>query len=206
MKNNISILFVHGNGSPILYQDLAKDFAARETPIWAGMLANSVRVKGYSTAILDCEVEQLTIAESIEKIHEYKPKIVCFVVYGQNPNASTQNMFGNIETAKLLKQNYPQYKTLFIGNHVIALPDEVLKEECVDLVCTGEGVYALDNLLQVSNLNDEYQLGKVKGIAWKDKEGLLNFNEYEKIVPQDRLEIDLPGIAWDLLPSPNKYR
>jgi len=202
----IDILFVHSNGAPKLYQGLSKDLSARETPIWAGMLAQSVRIKGYSTAILDCEVQSLTFAESVEKIHDHRPKIVCFVVYGQNPNASTQNMFGNIETAKLLRQTYPQYKTLFVGAHVIALPGEVLKESCVDMVCTGEGVYAIRNLLQVTDLNDDYQMGKVKGIAWKDKEGFLEFNQYENIVPQSLLEIDLPGIAWDLLPDPSKYR
>lgn len=206
MNKQLDILFVHGNGSPKLYQDLHKDFSARETPIWAAMLATSVKIKGYSTAVLDCEVLALSIKESVEKINEYNPRIVCFVIYGQNPNASTQNMFGNIETAKLLKQNYPQYKTLFIGAHVIALPDDVLNEKCVDLVCTGEGVYALQNLLKVTNLNDEYQLGKVKGIAWKDKEGLLNFNEYERLVPQELLEQDLPGIDWSLLPPPSMYR
>ena len=26
------------------------------------------------------------------------------------------------------------------------------------------------------------------------------FNETEKLVPQERMDIDLPGYAWDLLP------
>lgn len=206
MSKKLDILFVVANSAPGNYQDLSDDLAAKETPIWAGMLAQHVRLKGYSTAILDCEVDRLAFSESVKEINNFNSKIVCFVVYGSNPNASTQAMSGNIKTATLLKQTYPQYKTLFIGAHVIALPSETINETCVDMICTGEGVYALDNLLQVSDLSDEYQLAKVKGIAWKNKDGLIKFNEYERIVSQDLLETELPGIAWDLLPHPNKYR
>ena len=31
-------------------------------------------------------------------------------------------------------------------------------------------------------------------------------NEASGIVPSNKLEVDLPGMAWDLLPSFNKYR
>ena len=51
----IDILFVHPNASKIIYQDLAKRSSAIEPPIWAGMLANSVRKNGYRTEILDAE-------------------------------------------------------------------------------------------------------------------------------------------------------
>ena len=48
-----------------------------------------------------------------------------------------------------------------------------------------------------SNLKDD--LKNIKGIGWKF-EGKLIINDPEKIVPQERMDIDLPGYAWDLLP------
>ena len=47
------ILFVHPNASEKIYQGLAKNNSAIEPPIWAAMLANSVRTKGFRPEILD---------------------------------------------------------------------------------------------------------------------------------------------------------
>ena len=55
----LDVLFVHANASKRIYQDLAKDFSAIEPPIWAGMLANHCRHKGFSVDILDCEALRL---------------------------------------------------------------------------------------------------------------------------------------------------
>lgn len=108
MKFNLDILFIHPNASKVIYQDLSKDHAAIEPPIWAGMLANSVRSKNFNCKILDCEVLRLDYEKSVETIIDLKPKIACFVVYGQQPSASTQNMEGATEVANLLKKTEPR--------------------------------------------------------------------------------------------------
>ena len=76
----IDILFVHPNASEVIYQGLAKNNAAIEPPIWAAMLANSVRSKGFRPEILDAEVEGLDYLSAAKRITEYKAKVVCFVV------------------------------------------------------------------------------------------------------------------------------
>jgi len=61
-------------------------------------------------------------------------------------------------------------------------------------------VYALRNLLRHKKLSD---LTQVKGIGHKisgPTGANLILNEPEKVVPQDRMDADLPGYAWDLLP------
>ena len=84
----VDILFVHPNASKKIYQDLAKSNAAIEPPVWAGMLANSVRQHGYEPAILDAEAEALDYISAARWISDSSPRIVCFVVYGQQPSAS----------------------------------------------------------------------------------------------------------------------
>ncbi len=145
------ILFVHPNASEKIYQGLAKNNAAIEPPIWAAMLANSVRTKGHRPEILDAEVEGLDYLSAAKRITEYKAKIVCFVVYGQQPSASSQNMEGATATARELKDLAPDTFVVFVGGHVAALPLETMKKETfIDAVCQNEGVYTLHALLSLS--------------------------------------------------------
>lgn len=198
----LDILFVHPNASEIIYQELSKNHSAIEPPIWAGMLANHVRTRNFSTAILDCEAEKLGWQDAAKQIVDINPRVICFVVYGQQPSASSQNMTGAVGTANLVKQ-LTDTPIVFVGGHVAALPDEVLAESCVDIVLLNEGVYAISNLLS-TDLSVE-QMKNCTGIAFKI-DGHIHKNEPERIVPKSLLEQDLPGMAWDLLPSFDKYR
>tara|TARA_B100000989_G_C19528138_1_gene468071 strand:+ start:2536 stop:4053 length:1518 start_codon:yes stop_codon:yes gene_type:complete len=202
----IDILFVHPNASDLIYQDLSKKAAAIEPPIWAGMLASHVRIKKKTTEILDCEAEGLNYELSTKKILDFKAKIICFVVYGQQPSASAQNMEGATAVAKLLKKSDNSLKILFVGGYVAALPRKTLEDEkSVDFVCTNEGALTIDNLLEIKKF-DEQNLKKVKGLGFRDNDGNIIINEASHIIPKKELEHELPGMAWDLLPSFDKYR
>ena len=199
------ILFVHPNASEKIYQGLAKNNAAIEPPIWAAMLANSVRTKGHRPEILDAEVEGLDYFSAAKRITEYKAKIVCFVVYGQQPSASSQNMEGATATARELKDLAPDTFVVFVGGHVAALPLETMKKETfIDAVCQNEGVYTLHALLSLSKLNPT-ELKRVPGLVYRDGDNII-MNESSPIVAREDLEHELPGMAWDLLPSLNRYR
>ena len=204
---SLDILFIHPNASKKIYQGLSNDHSAIEPPIWAGMLANHCRNKNFNVKILDCEVEKLDYITSVQEIIKIKPRIACFVVYGQQPSASSQNMEGAIATSEELKLLDPEIKILFVGGHVSALPKETLiAEKSIDFIALNEGVYAISSLLKVENLNEEKYLKKVKGIGFRNMDNKIIINESEIIVPKKLLDIDLPGIAWDLLPSLKKYR
>jgi anaerobic magnesium-protoporphyrin IX monomethyl ester cyclase len=199
--SKLDILFVEPNSSQEAYQELSHTFSAIETPTWSLLLAQSCRAKGYSVAILDCVAERLTAGESAMRIKDLNPRLVCFVVYGQNPNSGTVNMSGAYKVASLLRENFPHLKIGFVGSHTSALPREVLSQPFVDFVFIGDGVYAIQNLLK-SNLTD--YLDKVNGVGWKSYDGTIQLNKPEIVVPHDRMDIDLPGYAWDLLPYRNK--
>jgi anaerobic magnesium-protoporphyrin IX monomethyl ester cyclase len=196
MNRQLDVLFVCPDSSFQAYQALSKDFSAVEPPTWALLLAQSCRAKGFGAAILDCTAERLGVEDSVKRIAEANPRLVCMVVYGQNPNSGTTNMIGATALARSLKQQHPAYPICFVGSHTSALPKEVLALDCVDLVLLNEGVYALHGLLQTDLKHD---LPKVKGIGHK-QEGALVLNPPERVVPQERMDADLPGYAWDLLP------
>lgn len=202
----LDVLFINPDSSAKAYQALATTFSAIEPPTWALLLAESCRSKGFKVAILDCDAEKLTIEQSISRIEELNPRIVVFVIYGQTPNSGTTSMIGAISLAQAVKRHSSKLPVCFVGSHTSALPMEVLGYECVDIVFLNEGVYALHNLLK-SNLS-ESELVQIKGIGFK-KSGpggfkIATLNPPQSVVPQDRMDADLPGYAWDLLPFKHK--
>ena len=214
MSKQLDVLFVEPNSSQEAYQGLSDIFSAIETPTWSLLLAQSCRSQGYGVAILDCAAERLSASQSVLRIKDANPRLVVFVMYGQNPNSGTTSMIGANKTAKMLKDLFPTYPICFVGSHVSALPKEVLNYPWVDLVLQNEGVYALWNLLKITNFFDIHQLQKIKGIGYKadykyglaaeDIKKIAVLNPPERIVPQNRMDIDLPGYAWDLLPYNQK--
>ena len=165
MNRQLDVLFVNPDSSFQAYQALSKDFSAIEPPTWALLLAQSCRAKGFGVGILDCGAERLGLEDTLRRIVEANPRLVCLVVYGQNPNSGTTNMIGASALCLRLKREYPQYLTCVVGSHTSALPKEVLALEGVDFVLLNEGVYALHNLLQTDL---KQGLDKVRGIGYSN--------------------------------------
>lgn len=199
----MDILFISPANPKGIYQSLSTKYSAIEPPTWALLLAESCRSRGYSVGILDMHAENLSYEEAQNKINLSNPKLVCFVVYGQNVNAGTTTMSAVSKFADFLKKNNISTLLSVIGSHVQALPLETLdKEPSIDFVFTNEGVYALHNILKLEKINLK-TIENIKGIALR-KNSIAQMNPVEKLVPQERLDTDLPGYAWDLLPFKNK--
>ncbi len=198
----IDVLFISPNDSQRVYQELADSYAAIEPPTWALLLAQAARSKGHSVAILDTCAENLSDDESFLRIEKLDPKLICFVVYGQNVNSGAVSMSGAVKLSEYLKTK-TETPIAYVGSYAQALPLKTLEEELsIDFVFTNEGVKSLLNILALDEINNESLLG-IKGIALR-KEGVPRFNAPEPVVTN--LDEDLPGYAWDLLPDLNLYR
>jgi radical SAM superfamily enzyme YgiQ (UPF0313 family) len=81
--------------------------------------------------------------------------------------------------------------------------DTMINEKDIDIAFTNEGVYSLCNVLGLTDLKFE-NLKNIKGLCIRDNNNKVIITPPEKIVPQDRMDIDLPGYAWDLLPYKKK--
>ncbi|HEV2436722.1 MAG TPA: radical SAM protein [Verrucomicrobiae bacterium] len=200
MNRPLDVLFVNADSSAQAYQELSKDSSAIEPPTWALLLAQACRANGFGVAILDCGAERLSDEQAVLRISESKARLICFVVYGQNPNSGTTNMIGATALARKLKAAHPGAKICFVGSHTSALPMEVLSLPEVDFVLLNEGVYAIQNLLRTDL---QTGLDQVKGLGHKST-GAPVLNPPERVVPTERMDLDLPGYAWDLLPYRNK--
>ena len=201
-RDNLDCLFLVTKSSKKTYQKLSHTYSAIEPPTWALLLAESTRSVGFKVDILDANAENLSVEEILKRIKDNSPKLICVVVYGQNVNAGTTNMSGAIHTSEYLKK-FISTPISIIGSHVQALPIETLKKEkSIDFVFTNEGVYSLRNLLKLTDFSSN-NLAKIKGIAFRNQNKII-INAPEKIVPNEKMDIDLPGYAWDLLPFKKK--
>jgi radical SAM superfamily enzyme YgiQ (UPF0313 family) len=204
MKPEADLLVISPGNNRVIYQDLAREYAAVEPPIWAGLLANFARSRGHSVALIDQEGEGLETAEVARRAADLKPRLVAIVVYGQQPSASTQNMTVSCEVASAIREQAPSLPLLMLGGHPSALPEQTLAEAPVDFVCQGEGPLTVDALLQMDDLRDDARLDKVPGL-WRRANGKPRFTAACPVIPEKDLPAVLPGLAWDLLPMKN-YR
>lgn len=203
IKQDVDVLFINPNALDKIYQKLSTTFAAIEPPIWGALLANGIRAKNYSAAMVDAEGLHMTPEDVAKKVSDYNPRLIVIVVYGQQPSASTQNMCGASLACTAIKERHPESKILFVGGHVSALPKQTLLEQKTDFVCRGEGLYTICGLLEI-DLNDPSQYTKVPGL-WYLQDGEVKSNPDAAVIPQEKLSQELPGMAFDLLAMKN-YR
>ena len=145
---SVDVLLVNPGNAISAYQGLSHKFSAIEPPTWALLLAQSVRTIGFVPSILDVNAEHLTVEEAVKRVRNCSPRLICLVVYGQNPNSGTMNMIGAVRLAEALKAENIDIPIAAVGSHISALPKDVLrKEPSLDFVFSNEGVYALRNVL-----------------------------------------------------------
>ena len=195
--SNIDALLITPPSRLEVYQGLANDYAAIEPPVWSSLIANFLIKKGFTAEILDAEAENLTHEKTAEKIARKNPKLAIFMVYGQQPSASTQCMPGGKKTcSKLNEITSNEIKSIVIGTHASALPKKTLEEEPYTYVCQGEGpltVVELINFLKGKNKD----LKKIPGLWYFDKDKNICSNPSAKMF--ENLDQNLPGQAWKLL-------
>jgi len=194
----LDILFINPSSAETAYQQLHKTYSAIEPPTWSLLLAKSLSLS-CRVDILDCDALRISDEKAIQEIQYLDPKLICFVVYGQNPNSGTTSMIGAESLAKNLKKTSNKYKIMFIGSHVSALPMDVLSKDFIDFISINEGVVTLKQLIQ-TNFKIE-DLKKVNGLGYKEN-NIPYFTEPSEIVKN--LDVDLPGYNWNMLPYKNK--
>jgi len=197
----LDLLLINPGSRKQVYQSLGNELAAIEPPVWAGMMASFVRLRGYSVEIVDAEAEHLTPEQVASRVQDAQPRLAAVVVYGHQPSASTQNMPAAGATASAIKNITPDQRVILLGGHVASLPERTLAEENADFIATGEGLYTLVELLDALR-SDDPQLKNVRGLGYRDAEG-AHINAPAPLLMQ--LDSEMPGLAWDLLPM-ERYR
>lgn len=191
---NLDILLIQPSARCSAYPTLM-DVAAKEPPIWVGLLASYLLGKGLSVEILDADALDLPAGQIGQTVKDLNPRFAVVVAYGHHPSASTQTMPGARVALQAIRDAAPTVRTAILGGHVSALPRRTLLEEPVDLVVEGEGFYTLEALARSG-----YH-ANVPGLWWQDPQGSVCHT-----APAPLLQ-DLDSLAppWELLPMA-RYR
>lgn len=199
--SSLDLLLVNPGGRELIYQDLGAELSAIEPPLWCRLLAGHVLDRGFSVEILDCEALNMGPTRAAETIAARKPKLVCVVVFGHQPSASTQQMCGASLLINALRQFDAEQKIMLVGGHVAALPVRTMQDEAIDFACNSEGPITLHQLLEALKAGDT-DYSKVPGLVWREGEEIRQSPAPALIKD---LDADLHGNAWHLLPM-ERYR
>ena len=204
MSQSVDLVLVNPSSRKRIYQSLGGSIAAVESPVWVGLMSTYVRVKGYTTHIIDAEAEDLSPSEIALRVEELNPTLTAVVVYGHQPSASTQNMTGASAAVTAIKSGNPDRKVLLLGGHVAALPKETLNTERSNYTCSGEGLFTLTALIEAIQGGRSEDLGKVPDLWYWDTTGKAAFSAVSAPLLKN-LDEEMPGMAWDQLPM-DRYR
>ena len=103
-----------------------------------------------------------------------------------------------IKIADIINGFHPKCKILAGGSAAMSVPEILLKNSKVDVVCTGEGEITIVDLLEAFQHEENTDLSQIKGIAYKDSDNGIIINEPKTFISDLDTQSDLP--AYDLLP------
>ena len=205
------ILLIHPAG---IFEEAEIRLNPSYPPLGLAYIAAYLRTEGHRVKILDIlgegydTAEQsgisfrvgLSLADAIAKIDGCTPDIIGI------SNPYTKNEPEAHQTAKAFKKRFPGSLLIMGGAHCSVLPEEVLKDDNVDLVCVGEGEITMS---EISRCFDQCrskdgvmnQCDNINGLAFV-KDGAMHLTpERELIADLD----ELPMPARDLLPMKNYF-
>ncbi len=166
-----------------------KDMHMVAPPIGLGYMIAVLEKSRHKCFLIDAIKDQLTIEQTVAKIKESKPDLVAI-------NIMTAYYYNAQKIIQLLKKE--NLKIVIGGAHVSALPKRTLKETNADYGINGEGEYAMLEL--VNKLENNEDVSKVENlIYWQVKEVIANPRR-ELIKHLD----ELPFPAWDKM-NPQCY-
>ncbi|MDD5097239.1 MAG: radical SAM protein [Candidatus Omnitrophica bacterium] len=147
-------------------------------------------VQENDVKIIDLDLAPYTYKDLLSLIKTFKPDVVATTAVTASYNEAKKIM-------GIVKQEYPDVKTIIGGIHASVLPVEVGLQDHFDITVIGEGDNTIGEILS------SFSLKEVKGIAYKDNNSkdIVFTGQRQLIQDMDRL----PFPAWDLFEI-NKYK
>ncbi|MDP2277376.1 MAG: radical SAM protein [Nitrospirota bacterium] len=139
-----------------------RDFVAISPPMGLASIAATAEHAGYNVSIIDGDAEQLTLAQTVERVALLEPFAVGSTIMTATMDI-TRIFFG------MLKQRLPDVPVIVGGPHVSALPEQTLADSReIDICVIGEGDDTIVEILRMLDRGED--LGAIAGIAYR-KEG-----------------------------------
>jgi radical SAM superfamily enzyme YgiQ (UPF0313 family) len=157
-------------------------------PLGLGYVASILLQAGYDVEVLDINAHRWDREEVENRI-----KRATFDVIGIGGIVTTYKYVKWLFS--ILKTHHPHKKIVVGGSVGSSIPQLMLENNPVDILCIGEGEETVEDLMKALEKNGD--LSTVRGIWYKDPSGEIHQNE-KRLPISDLDSIPLP--PWDLFP------
>jgi len=124
----------------------------------------------FGLLILDANVEDLSIEQSLERLKQLKPDMV--LISGLSVEYF-QQFHKSFEIAKMAS---PQCITLFGGVYPTLMPEEAMKDKNIDYIMIGQAEGRLPELMRIILSDDKEALNRFDGIGFRNETGKVCIN------------------------------
>ena len=133
-----------------------------------------------------------TSKEIVKQIIEKKPDLIGFSIF-------TLNYQRALEIARKIKECNTESPIIFGGIHPTSVPEVVINEKCIDIVCIGEGEGALTDLLE--SFQSKKQRFDIKNL-WFKKNGTIIKNPCRPLIDDlDSLPFPDKDLFYNIYPG-----
>jgi len=162
------------------------DLVVNDIPL--GLLSISRYVKDYNIIIVDQRIKGWE--KKLEEALKLNPLAIGFTV-------TTGGQIGfALGVSKIVKEKYNKLPVIWGGIHPTLLPEETLKNPCIDIVVASQAEFIFPRLLRALEKNE---LHTVPGIFYKE-EGLIRQNQ----ITEDNIKLDnLEFLPYQLIQFEN---
>lgn len=170
----------------LLYPNYLSKF--KNPPLGLAYLASTLESKGYTTKIVDMNPLGISMREIDTVINEVNPHVVGI--------SFMTNQFSNaLKLAEKSKKIIPEVPVVVGGNHVSALPEEIMGYPFIDFAVLREGELTFMELVDsLSKGSTDWET--IDGLAFK-RDGAIIANRHRDYIH----ELDcLPFPKWDDFP------
>ena len=131
-------------------------------------LSAYLRQNNFECQPIDAKFERMNLEELGKAIKKYRPILVGIT-------AMTHEIGQAAQVARLVKELFPEVKTVLGGAHATALPQETLRQfPEFDMAIVGEGEITLLEL--VKTLIQRGELSKIAGLAFRPSSDAIILN------------------------------
>ncbi|HIC90268.1 MAG TPA: radical SAM protein [Anaerolineae bacterium] len=128
-------------------------------PIWLAYATGVLEQAGHQVRLVDAPATGYNLTDVVHMAEEFQPRLLVL-------DTSVPSMHYDVQVAAGLKQTLPESFLVFVGLHVSALPEEMLRAApVVDAVARREYEYTLRELAEV--LDGGGDLSQVLGLSFR---------------------------------------
>jgi anaerobic magnesium-protoporphyrin IX monomethyl ester cyclase len=144
----------------------------RHFPFGVGILSAFLKKHGHETELLYINQEEMSEDALLSYVESSNPNLIAF-------SAVTHQWQYARRYAKIIKKRF-DIPIACGGTHATFMPEEVISEPSINMLCIGEGEYALLDVM--NRLESDGDLSTIPNIWVKNEEGTIFRNEIRGLI------------------------